>query len=185
DGEQRAPAAGPARGGQHVGRAAGRPAPFVQVGAHQHLPDVRVDAADPVDPPPDEVEPGQRGLGEVVGGVPVAAEQVCGAAQRHPAPLDVGGEVPLPVLHAGYTERPGCGVPAMSVRKWPPSRWILPSRPYAESRAAASVSPIATTSTTRPPADTTAPSSRRRVPACSTPGRSAPVSTSPLRGWAG
>ncbi len=73
-------------------------------------------------------------------------------------------------------------VPRMSVRKWAPSRWILPSRVYAASRAAASVSPIATTSTTRPPADTTAPSSRRRVPACSTPGRSAPVSTSPPRG---
>src|SRR4051812_18628426 len=73
---------------------------------------------------------------------------------------------------------------AMSRRSWRPSKWIISAAAYAASRAAPGPSPSAVTLSTRPPAVTTAPSSRRAVPAwvtsmsAGTP--SSPSMTSPL-----
>src|SRR5262245_9145855 len=70
---------------------------------------------------------------------------------------------------------------AMSVRWLEPGRWTSATLRYASSRASVRDGPTPTTDRTRPPAETVAPSSRRRVPAWRTPWESAPVMTSPER----
>ena len=81
--------------------------------------------------------------------------------------------------------RPSAAASPMSLRKWLPGKRIDLISAYAASRAAARSAPVPTTDSTRPPEDTIAPSSRRVVPACSTPSASAPTITSPTRGRPG
>src|SRR2546430_12116113 len=72
----------------------------------------------------------------------------------------------------------------MSVRCWEPARPTRLTRPYAAVRASARVGPVAVQQSTRPPELTRVPSTRR-VPAWMTPGASAPLIGSPVRGGPG
>src|SRR5436305_418140 len=72
----------------------------------------------------------------------------------------------------------------MSVRCWEPARRTRLTRSYAAVRASARVGPVAVQHSTRPPELTRVPSTRR-VPAWMTPGASAPLIGSPVRGVPG
>src|SRR3989442_8462342 len=73
---------------------------------------------------------------------------------------------------------------AMSVRCWAPASRTPLTSAYAASLASDRVGPVPVQQSTRPPDETSSPSTRR-VPECITPGRSAPTIGAPVLGVPG